>query len=182
MNEAPAWCRCSRGGSPSLMSPRPFGDMTVTKRKTCVTSARDLGEFANPYRGMTLAQLQNVKAELSRLHTTVNLQAIRLRELLSMVEEETNRVGDKYRRVRITDHAIVRFLERYTTCDIAFAEAEIIEMIEQGRKEVVVSDGLVVTVLPEGTQGIAPTAKEPAVIAASQVRTVGNGEYMHGCE
>jgi hypothetical protein len=80
----------------------------------------------------------------------------------AMVAEEWDRVTHGHR-VAVTDHAIVRFIERFGGADIEEVRKGIMALIAAGRPEVVVSNRTVITVLPEGIAGDGRNSHRPDV-------------------
>lgn len=54
----------------------------------------------------------------------------------------------------ISDHAVVRFIERFGNCDMAEVRRGIAALVELGRPEVVLRDRTVITILPEGAKAV----------------------------
>ena len=128
-------------------------------------------EHGNPYAGMSTAVLNEIKREyeLSR----EGLAALRksLGVELAMVAQALD-IARPVRGLGITDHAVLRYIERVRGVDTAAIRAEIQEAVSSGhqiapgaiagvkREAYIIDAGQVVTVLPAGAaHGVARRRK-----------------------
>lgn len=54
----------------------------------------------------------------------------------------------------VTDHAMIRYIERYTDIDLEEIEERIRDMIAADRKELAIRDRVLVTILPPGETAV----------------------------
>ena len=109
---------------------------------------------ANPFAKLPLSTLQRYTLEMNDEIAAVTAELHRLRAIKELVSEamrdmEADRVNNVS--VRVTDHAVLRYLERYMGFDTIAIEEKLVDMMEEGRPEVAVRDGVIATVLPEGS-------------------------------
>ena len=114
-----------------------------------------LGRRANPFAKVDFQSLARYQNEIKDEIGACTAEAARLQAILQLVNEALNdRRADALHQstVRVTDHAILRYLERYEGMDLSRIERELIDMADKDRPEVAVRDGVIATVLPEGAQ------------------------------
>ena len=143
----------------------------MTKRVLTVSGKVAAETAAVLYRGVSDAALHNHRLELQRYRSAMATQAQKIDAAIGDLVKEENRRNSKQQRIYITDHAIVRYLERYTTCDITGVEQEILEMLADGRREVAINDGVISTVLPEGHEALANSTEQEREIYRESQRT-----------
>jgi hypothetical protein len=136
----------------------------VTKaQKVFTTNGKALRLLPNPYDALSVSSLRAHQGELDAMISRTIEELNRLTALRTMVIEAYNRKPDADRyTLRVSDHAIVRYLERFQGDDMDFIRGQILELVDAGRPEVAVRDGTVVTVLPEGASSIESYLKDIA--------------------
>lgn len=120
------------------------------------------GRRHNPFEGLDYSALTSYRGELQRLRNTAQEEIGRLDVLLSLVNSSIAEV-EKEPVVRISDHAVLRYLERYDNIDTCAVRRKLLDMLDDGRPEVAYKDGVIATILPPGSasaQAIADEAGE----------------------
>lgn len=112
-------------------------------------SQRLLRRLHNPFSDVSQRHLHNYDMELRQMLGAVDAERSRLILAQSLVHEAQRNAEDT-QSITITDHAIVRYLERYEGMDMTRIEDAILAMARDGRPEVAMRNGLIVTLLPEG--------------------------------
>lgn len=114
-------------------------------------SDKALKRLHNPFIDVPINGLNNYELELRQLISATSVELARLNQLHGLVLEAQRRKDDE-QSVVITDHAIVRYLERYENFDLTKVENAILAMARDQRPEVAVRDRTIVTVLPPGCE------------------------------
>ena len=126
-------------------------DKALTKRRT------------NPFMHVERSALRSYRGELLGMLYPVKQEQERLTALLEMVNQAINHHEEDRRcLLYVSDHAVLRYRERYGGVNIHEARADVLQMVEDGRQEVAVRDGTVATVLPEGCSSAESIADEAA--------------------
>lgn len=116
----------------------------------------------NPFLEVEGSALLRYQKELRSELTELQAASSRISFLLSLLEEALNmqKMMSEGGVIRVTDHAVVRYLERYEGLDLSRVEAELIHMLEEGRPEIAFREGVIATVLPEGIVSLEHLADE----------------------
>ena len=89
-----------------------------------------LNEAKSALKGLTVEQLINVRFEIGRELNRQMTHANDLRIRLDAVRAEISEREETWDGYRITDHAVVRYLERHKGLDIAAVRTEIADMVK----------------------------------------------------
>ena len=129
-------------------------------KRIITTNATDAAKVENPFRNLEAVPLRQYEGELRALAAAYTSALARTNNLLGMVKQALGEIENGGETLRVSDHAIVRFIERFGGGDMAEVRAAILAMIEAGRPEVAVRDGVVVTILPEGAESVDALGQE----------------------
>lgn len=119
----------------------------------------------NPYCGMKKPDLHRALNEAQTMLDYHEAAIARYQAIKAMIGEEWARIGAAPY-VKVTDHAIVRFIERFGGCNMDEVRAGITALIAAGRPEVVILNDAVITILPEGVPADGTRPGRPDVDAA----------------
>lgn len=123
----------------------------MARRILVISKDNDVNPLENPYEGWSIGRVSTQKGEFERQITALNNQLERVKFLHKMLAQtETKLRREVGQNIEITDHAIVRYLERYTDIDLEAVEDALIDMVENRRPEVMTKAGMIITVLPQG--------------------------------
>ncbi|WCT75009.1 hypothetical protein PQ455_07275 [Sphingomonas naphthae] len=109
-----------------------------------------LHRLHNPFDQVPDSVLHSYELEIRAMIRACERERARLATVQSLVTEAVR--NRKPAKLVITDHAIVRFLERFRGWNMAEVEDEIQAMAEAHSPEVAVREGVVITVLPAGQE------------------------------
>jgi len=125
----------------------------MSKRKVLFTHWNDetLRKLHNPFDEVPSSVLENYRKELQALIQAADKEKARLSAVYTLVcEAQTKRTNPP--KLVIADHAIVRYMERYLGFDVQPIVDAIVEMAENADPEVAIREGVIITVLPPGSE------------------------------
>ena len=124
---------------------------------------RRLRRLENPFRDVPSPTLWRYRAEVAKTKAAAMAEVSRLDAVDALIQEtmrDRERDRSETTGLVITDHAMIRYIERWTDVDLAPMIDAIRTMVEEGAPEVAVRNGTVITVLPRGV-----TSLEAAIAA-----------------
>ncbi len=107
----------------------------------------------NPYIGVDHDKLRAFERAITLTLTHSHVERVRLQACQSLVHAAIRQSEPTYAQ-HVTDHAIVRWLERFGGLDTNLIRQALMNMVDAGRPEVAVRDNTIVTVLPEGVASV----------------------------